>query len=114
MDTTAGIQYWAEILKQKLTDGERRIIELSNEEASDLIGNLESFARDAVRAARAYENLKFHCAYGNYAAKSCTDLKAGLKRCIQLKPLVNILAEKITQEETIVLNGKFIILRCRS
>lgn len=108
MDNKTGIQYWAENLKQKLIDGERRTIELSNEEASDLIQNLESFARDAVRTVQEHEKLKIHCAYGDYAAKICTDLKAEPRRCAQLEPLVNILAEKITQEETIV-RAAFII-----
>lgn len=94
MDITTGIQYWAEILKQKLIDGQKRTIELSTKEATDLIENLESVARDAVRTAQAHEKLKFHCAYGDYAAKICTDLKAGPKKCAQLEPLVNVLAKK--------------------
>lgn len=73
-------------------------------EAFDIIKNLESFARDAVGTAEDDEKLQFHCAYGNYAAKLCTDLKAGPRKCAQLELPVNILAEKITQEETIVLN----------
>lgn len=106
MDITTGIQYWAEILKQKLIDGQKRTIELSTKEATDLIENLESAARDAVRTAQAHEKLKFHCAYGDYAAKICTDLKAEPKKCAQLEPIVNILAKKISQEESIILNGK--------
>lgn len=106
MNTTTGIQHWAEILKQKLLDGERRAIELSDEEATKLIYNLESFAKDAVRTAQAHEQLKFHCAYGDYAAKICTDLKAGPEKCAQLETLVNVLAERLTQEEAVVLNGK--------
>lgn len=62
MDITTGIQYWAEILKQKLIDGQKRTIELSTKEATDLIENLESVARDAVRTAQAHEKLKFHMA----------------------------------------------------
>lgn len=50
--------------------------------------------------------MKFHCAYDDYGAKICTDSKSGPKKCAQLEPLVNALAEKITQEESIVLNGK--------
>lgn len=99
MDITTGIQYWAEILKQKLIDGQKRTIELSTKEATDLIENLET-------AAQAHEKLKFHCAYGDYAAKICTDLKAGPKKCAQLEPLVNVLAKKISQEESIILNVK--------
>lgn len=106
MDSTNGILYWAEILKRKLIDGQKRAIALSTKEATDLIQNLESVARDAVRTAQAHEKLKFHCAYGDYAAKICTDLKAGPKKCAQLEPLVNVLAEKITQEESIILNSK--------
>lgn len=64
------------------------------------------FAKDVARTAQAHEKLKFHCAYGDYAAKICTDLKAGPEKCAQLEPLVNVLAEKLTQEETIVLNGE--------
>lgn len=103
MNTTTGIQHWAEILKRKLFDGERWAIELSDEEATKLIYNLESFAKDAVRTAQAHEQLKFHCAYG---AKICTDLEAGPEKCAQLEPLVNVLAERLTQEEAVVLNGK--------
>lgn len=106
MDIKTSIQFWANNQKQKLTDGEKRTIELSNEEASDLIKSLESFAREAVGIAEEYEKLKFHCAYGDYAAKICTDLKARPRKCAQLEFPVNTLAEKITQEETILFNGR--------
>lgn len=106
MDTTTSTQHWANILKQKLMHGEKRTIELSDEEATKLIDNLESFAKDAVRKAQANEKLKLYCAYGDYAAKICTDLNAGSEKCAQLEPLVNALAEKLTQEEAVILNGR--------
>lgn len=89
-------------LTQKLQDCEGNPIEISQKEACQLVQHLKLLAGKLAGLDKSYQQLHFHCTYGDYASELCKDLKKDSSKALQ--PSASDLSDKIKEEEARIRN----------